>query len=78
MGGIRNGLKLAKLGKKLHTNSTIPRESMVIFLTDGQPNSEESNPDKIVENIQELNNGYDFLKQYTSIEDITTKPAKCY
>lgn len=57
MGGLRNGLKLAKLGQKINKNSAHPVESMIIFLTDGQPNTEESNPDKIIDNAGSLNNG---------------------
>ncbi|MCY5962129.1 VWA domain-containing protein, partial [Salmonella enterica subsp. enterica serovar 1,4,[5],12:i:-] len=54
MGGLRNGLKLARLGKK-EMNSDAPHESMLIFLTDGQPNSEESDPAKITANVKEDN-----------------------
>lgn len=66
MGGLRNGLDLAKLGQKLRSDSSTPEEVMVIFLTDGQPNVEESDPQEIIKYIRQKNTGLVIMKFETS------------
>nr|CAD7429753.1 unnamed protein product [Timema monikensis] len=58
-GALKKGIQVALFGKRLsESNSTAQQnpESMIIFLTDGQPNIEESNTDTIVNSITEANN----------------------
>nr|CAD7599769.1 unnamed protein product [Timema genevievae] len=58
-GALKKGIQVALFGKRLsESNSAAQKntESMIIFLTDGQPNIEESNTDTIVNSITEANN----------------------
>lgn len=54
---MRVGIDIAKMGqKKFNKNNAInPVEPMIIFLTDGEPNTEESDPDKIIDNVGKRN-----------------------
>ncbi|KAL1140324.1 hypothetical protein AAG570_000256, partial [Ranatra chinensis] len=51
--GLRKGEKLAKIGKDLLKNEGL--EPLIIFLTDGQPNVEMSDPEEITKTATELN-----------------------
>ncbi|CAH1399827.1 unnamed protein product [Nezara viridula] len=54
-GGLRVGIDIAKMGQKKFKNDVHPVEPMIIFLTDGEPNTEESDPDKIIDNVGKRN-----------------------
>ncbi|CAG2057749.1 unnamed protein product, partial [Timema podura] len=58
-GALKKGIQVALFGKHLRESNSAAQqnlESMIIFLTDGQPNIEESNTDTIVNSITEANN----------------------
>ncbi|CAH1399819.1 unnamed protein product [Nezara viridula] len=54
-GGLRVGIDIAKIGQQKFKNDVHPVEPMIIFLTDGEPNTEESDPDKIIDNVGKRN-----------------------
>ncbi|XP_024215820.1 inter-alpha-trypsin inhibitor heavy chain H3 isoform X4 [Halyomorpha halys] len=54
-GGLRAGIDIAKLGQKKFHNDANQVEPMIIFLTDGEPNTEEPDPEKIIENVGKRN-----------------------
>nr|XP_024217075.1 inter-alpha-trypsin inhibitor heavy chain H4-like [Halyomorpha halys] len=56
-GGLRVGIDIARVGQDLFKNYVNPIEPMIIFLTDGEPNYEESDPEKIIANIEKRNTG---------------------
>lgn len=56
-GGLRVGIDIAHKGQEMFRNYVSPIEPMIIFLTDGEPNYEVSEPDKIIENVEKRNTG---------------------
>ncbi|CAH1400153.1 unnamed protein product [Nezara viridula] len=54
-GGLRAGIDIARIGQQIFQKADKPIEAMIIFLTDGEPNYEESDPDKIIENVKKRN-----------------------
>lgn len=53
--GLRNALKLVALGKEVLKNKAQHPEPIIIFLTDGEPNVELSDPEEIIKKVKELN-----------------------
>ena len=53
--GLRKGLQLTNIGKRLLQKEEVKREPLIIFLTDGLPNVELYNPEDIIKEVKKLN-----------------------
>ncbi|XP_017299214.2 inter-alpha-trypsin inhibitor heavy chain H3-like [Diaphorina citri] len=53
--GLRKAIEMAKVGRETFANKVEIPEPIIIFLTDGEPNVEMSDPEEIIKEVKKLN-----------------------